>query len=47
VDGPGPLAKKAFINGIAKGREGKVRREGRVREIKLLKKFQERGNNKT
>jgi proprotein convertase subtilisin/kexin type 5 len=24
VDGPGPLAKKAFINGINKGRDGKV-----------------------
>ena len=25
MDGPGPLAKKAFINGISKGRDGKVR----------------------
>jgi len=25
VDGPGPLAKQAFINGINKGRGGKVK----------------------
>ena len=24
VDGPGPLAKRAFLNGVTRGRQGKV-----------------------
>jgi hypothetical protein len=42
VDGPGPLAKKAFINGIAKGRDGKVRIVERLfckRPIQCLASF--------
>jgi hypothetical protein len=39
VDGPGPLAKKAFINGIGKGRDGKVKCINTQREkISCIKK---------
>ena len=33
VDGPGPLAKKAFINGIKSGRQGRNAKENKLARV--------------